>query len=191
MPSPRSRRRRSLALAAAGVVALVLSGCVGSPDRTPTPSPSESPSLVFASDEEALAAAEAAYERFLVVSSQVTGSGGQATATLNEVATGEAYQAQIETASDYARDGIRSTGRRAFTTFRLQSHSSDGSEDGVIVAFYVCDDLRGLEVLDATGKSVVAPDRIVDVPYLVVVEGKPNALKVSERDLWDRDNFCV
>jgi len=193
MPTPRPQRsvpRRIAAVsAAAGVLALALSGCVGAPAPTPTPSAS-SPAPIFASDEEALAAAEAAYEQFLIASAQATGSGGTNLDALDEVAIGDAYKAQRESAAAYVKDSIRSTGQRTFKTHQLQSHSED-SDRGAVVAFYVCDDLRALDVVDAAGVSVVAPDRVVDVPYLIVVEGKAGALKVSEKDLWERENFCL
>lgn len=194
MPIPRPRRpvprRIAAAVATGGVLALVLSGCIGAHGPTPTPSAPSSPEPIFASDEEALAAAEAVYGQFLIASAQATGSGGTDVDALEGVATGEAYQAQLDSAANYAKDNIHSTGQRTFTTHSLQSHSGD-PDRGAIVTFYVCDDLRALDVVDASGVSVVAPDRIEDVPYLVVVEGRADSLKVSEKDLWERENFCL
>lgn len=195
----RSRPRRSVTnragagVVAAASVALLLGGCVGVPGATPTPtaarSASPSPEPIFASDEEALAAAEAAYERFLVASAEVTQSGGHDVDSLNQVAVGDALDTQLESAATYVSDNLRSTGQRTFTTHSLQSFVEDVSR-GAVVTFYVCDDLRGLDVLDPSGASVVAADRVVDVPYLVVVEGRPETMKVSEKDLWERNNFC-
>ena len=193
MPIPRRRRsaprRIGVVSGAAAVLALALSGCVGAPAPAPTPSPSTQAEPNFASDEEALAAAEAAYERFLIASAEATGSGGTNVDALDEVATGNAYEAQLESAADYMEDNIRSIGQRSFATHKLQSHTEIQGR-GAIVTFYACDDLRGLDVVDAAGVSVVAPDRVVDVPYLIVVEGMSGALKVSEKDLWERENFC-
>ncbi|RXZ72009.1 hypothetical protein [Agromyces albus] len=194
---PRSRPARSarhpgvFSLAAAGAIALVLSGCVGAPEPTPTPStPTDAAEPIFASDEEALAAAEEAYERFLVATAEVTGSGGTDLGPLAGVAIGDANDAQIETAASYVEDGLRSIGRRTFVTYELQSHDEDPSR-GAVVAFYVCDDLRGLDVVDINGASVVSPDRVLDVPYLVVAEGRAaNDLEISAKDLWERENFC-
>lgn len=191
MPSPRSRRRRSLALTAAGVVALVLSGCVGSPDSTPTPSPSESSSPVFASDEEALAAAEAAYGRFLAVSTEVTNDGGANAERLDEVATGKALEDERAAAVRFGNDGLRTTGVIEFTFRDLQSNVLD-EEGTAVVTIYVCDDLRGLDLLARDGSSLVAEGRVVDVPYTVELRGpRAEAMKVSEKQLWERDNFCL
>ena len=75
-PKRRAPRRLGAALAAAGALALVLTGCVGSPAPTPSPTPTEA-APIFASDEEALAAAVKAYELYTrSVASQVTDDGG-------------------------------------------------------------------------------------------------------------------
>ena len=55
-PKRRPLRRPGAALVAAGALALMLTGCVGAPGATPTPTPTEA-APIFASDEEALAAA--------------------------------------------------------------------------------------------------------------------------------------
>ena len=71
MPDARPRRltpRVAALLGSAGVLALALSGCAGAPTPTPTPPSSASAAPIFASDEEALAAAEAAYERYRATS---------------------------------------------------------------------------------------------------------------------------
>ena len=58
--------RSCAALTIAGLTALLLGGCVGEPAPTPTPSASTAGAAepIFASDEEALAAAEAAYRAY-------------------------------------------------------------------------------------------------------------------------------
>ena len=69
MPDARPRRltpRVAAMLGSAGVLAVALSGCAGAPAASSTPPPTASASAapIFASDEEALAAAEAAYEGY-------------------------------------------------------------------------------------------------------------------------------
>ena len=175
----------------AGAIALLLTGGVGASVPTPTPTPTDvTIAPIFATDEEALAAAEVAYDRFLEASAAVTSTGGTDLSPLNGIAIGAAQDAQLESAAAYVEDNLHSTGRREFTTYRLQSNEADMAR-GAIVTLYVCDDLRGLDVVDANGVSVVSPDRVVDVPYRVVVEGQAESLKVSEKELWERDNFCA
>ena len=76
MPFPpliRTARGRVAASAAAGVlVALLLGGCTGTPAPTASPTPSASAAEpVFASDEEALAAAVEAYEKYRAASALI------------------------------------------------------------------------------------------------------------------------
>ncbi|HEX6365881.1 MAG TPA: hypothetical protein VF000_07010, partial [Agromyces sp.] len=101
----RSRPRRSVTnragagVVAAASVALLLGGCVGVPGATPTPtaapSPSPSPEPIFASDEEALAAAVEAYERYLRVSQMIGEEGGANPRRILSVVTPEYAEVAI------------------------------------------------------------------------------------------------
>ena len=56
----------------AWVLALVVAGCAATPSPTAAPTPSaDAADPIFASDEEALAAAVEAYERYRAVSQQI------------------------------------------------------------------------------------------------------------------------
>ncbi|WP_448006081.1 hypothetical protein [Agromyces bauzanensis] len=195
MSSPRPRRfvmrRQGAAVAAAGILALALGGCVGTPASTPTPTPSASSEPVFASDEEALAAAEAAYERFIAVSTNVTNDGGANAERLDAVAIGGALKDERAAALRFEEQGIRTAGVIAFTLADLQSVYTNEAGSAVITV-YICDDLRGLDLLASDGSSMVAEGRVVDVPYTVELQGaNADLLKVSEKELWERDNFCL
>lgn len=189
-PAPLRVRLRAGALAAiAGAVLLPLSGCSGAPAPTTAPTSSPTADPIFATDEEALAAAEAAYERFLEVSTSVTSDGGTDSDRLKAVATGQALAEEIDAAAEFEAEGLRTTGSVDFRVNELQS--SDVAGGLVQVTVYVCDDLRNLDVLDASGQSRVVEGRVVDVPYTVVLEGDKTSLLVSKRELWTRDNFCL
>ena len=70
------------------VISLMLGGCVPSaPAASPTPEPSSTP--VFASEEEALAAAEEAYAAYLAVIDEIHADGGAGVERLEVVATPE------------------------------------------------------------------------------------------------------
>ena len=74
----------TLALASA----LVLTGCTAPPPHTvAVSSPTATP--VFASDEEALAAAVEAYEKYLAVSDQIAQEGGAGADSFADVVTDE------------------------------------------------------------------------------------------------------
>ena len=184
----RPLRRRGAALAAVGALGFVLTGCVGSPSPTQTPTPTEA-APVFASDEEALAAAESAYERYQAMSSDAT-STGEVPPDAESIAVGDALALVKEAVQKLSAEGLQTVGTPAFSTHELQSIDFEQGR-GSIVAFYVCDDLRGVDVVDQSGASAVRPDRVEDVPYLVVAEGPGEALVISTKELWERENFCL
>jgi hypothetical protein len=195
MPKPRHdrsvTRRIGAGVTVAGVMALALSGCVGAPAPTPTPTASASAEPIFASDEEALAAAEGAYDRYLKTSTAVTNDGGADAGRLDTVAIGPALDDERAAAVRFQEQGLRTVGVVGFRVHDLQSVSADDSL-GSSITLYVCDNLRGLDILGADGNSLVIQGRVVDVPYVVTVEGSdPDSLKVSEKELWTRDNFCL
>ena len=187
-PKRRPLRRRGAALAAAGALALMLTGCVGAPGAAPTPTPTEA-APIFASDEEALAAAESAYAQYHAMSSDAT-SKGKVPAGAENVAVGEALDLVNEAVQNLNSDGLVTVGKPSFSIHELQSNEFD-QVHGSVVAFYVCDDLRGVDVVDEKGVSVVRADRVEDVPYLVVAEGQGEVLRVSTKQLWERENFCL
>ncbi len=83
------RRAQGTLIAALGLVALTgfgvaLAGCVPD-DVSPSTSATESPSPVFATDDEALAAAEAAYTAYLSASDAMLASGGTNTSAMASV----------------------------------------------------------------------------------------------------------
>ena len=191
-PLASARARRVVGvLAAGGALALVLVGCTGAPSATPTPAPTETAAEpIFASDEEALAALSASYSDFLAVATTVTNDGGADPERLDSVAAGQALAEEAAAAQRFADDGLRTIGSTGFRVEELQSVEVDPSR-GTVVTAYVCDDLRGLDLINSSGTSLVVEGRVVDIPYTVVVEGTTvDDLKVSEKQLWQRENFC-
>lgn len=178
------------ALAAAGALALLMSGCTGG-DPAPSPSaPTDAAEPIFATDEEALAGFTEAYTSFLAVSGAVSAEGGANPERLETVASGSALEEEKSAALRFAAEGLRTTGEVKFSVSKLQSN--DHTANGTVVAAYVCDDISAFELLNAEGESLVVPGRVVDVPYTVLVAGEsPSSMKVTERVLWERDNFCT
>lgn len=194
MPDARPRRltpRVSAMLGSAGVLGLVLSGCSGAPAPVPSPPASASAAPIFASDQEALAAAEAAYDRFLSMSVAVTNDGGADADRLKSVASGQALDDEAAAAARFLDKGWRTVGSIGFRVSEVQSVSVPRG-DKVVISLYVCDDLRDLDIVDGAGTSLVVDGRVVDVPYTVAISGGDSlSLKVVEKALWTRDNFCL
>ena len=163
---------------------LVLTGCVGSdPPVTPAPTPTSTP--LFASDAEALKAAEAAYKRFNDVADEILHEGGADPDRLKAVATGSLLSSNITGFKSYQAMGYRSIGSIASSDFRLEQLAADRKRT---VTVYVCEDVSGVDVIDSSGKSVVPasrPDRqTMEIGFDSVA---PGVLVASSKLAWSDD----
>ncbi len=170
--------------ASALTLLLTLTGC-GDPTPPITLAPTPSATPLFASDEEALAAAEAAYGAFvaaldLALSTYETGG-------LQDVATDQALAESVDSVGDFVDKGERLTG---------SSSISDSTLTGVVdpddVWIYSCLDLSGTDVLDSQGRSSLPVNRVDHYPmevHLVWVAQKKRLLVASE-DVWGGSDFC-
>lgn len=191
-PMRRSRPRVGAALAAAGALALLLSGCAGD-----APTPSASPSAdaaepIFASDEEALAAAESGYLTHLALVDQLTASGSTDVVGLDEVAT-PSYAAGIkESLQRLNESGTRTQGETRFdSTGLIERFESEGA---ATVNVYLCLDVSNVRVLDSAGQDVTPTERQerapVQVEFVSSSVGDPTHLVVSGAQAWSGDDFC-
>ncbi|TPW73072.1 hypothetical protein [Schumannella sp. 10F1B-5-1] len=175
------RSRVPLFVAAASAT-LLLAGCVGGgADPTPKPSPSDAP--LFSSGEEALKAAEKAYQAYLDVSNALGASGWVDPSGLREVATGNALKGDEEGAKDFASKGLKQLGSRTFDSMRVQSVSDS-------LTTYVCIDVSQTDVVDQSGNSIVSADRPGRVPVVVTFDSVKEHLLLSESKTWSGENFC-
>jgi hypothetical protein len=176
-------------LVAAGAVALILTmtGC-GDPPPPVTPTPTSSAAPVFASDEEALAAAEESYRAYTEVADQIFHEGGADPDRLTAVATGDFLDASIAGFENVREKGWHSIGHSTFDSLELQR--IDSSPSGIVSA-YLCGDVSGVEVVDSDGVSVVAADR-PDRTYFEVIfdlDVATGRLLVASRQVWG-DGKC-
>jgi hypothetical protein len=160
---------------------LVLTGCVGSdPPVTPAPTPTSTP--LFASDEEALKAAEVAYKRFNAVAERVLNEGGTDPERLEAVATGELLAAAVKGAESYESKGYHSIGRIVSSEFRIQQ-TSNSKRDSVTI--YVCEDVTKVDVVDSEGTSVVSPSRPARQTIEMAFDGTDQGeLIASSQSVW-------
>lgn len=169
---------------AALAVVLLLTGCsLASPEVAPTPTPSATP--VFASEEEALAAAEEAYAAYVTLADQIFIEGGKNPERLSSVATGEFLEAAIHGYRDVQRNGWHSTGGTVFRHFELQSYSEGAASE--ILTAYVCEDVSAVDVLDGQGASVVSSSRPDSTTLQVAFDLIDGAMLISGREAWSND----
>ncbi len=175
-------------LAVIGVV-LLLAGCVQTgPEDASTPAPSVTP--VFSSEEEALAAAEEAYAAYVRLADQIGQQGGAEPQRLLTVMTAAAAASEIESFERFSTAGWRSVGNTTFDRFTLQAFEPTSLAG--VVSVYVCSDVSNVDVIDATGSSVVSPDRPSRTAFTVEFDAVRSdaALVISSKSVWDGAGVC-
>lgn len=147
---------RFVAATAAVALAVGLTAC------QPEPQPSAS-GPVFASEEEAFAAAEETYRAYVDALNQVDLSDPETFEAVYAWTTGELNATDREGLTGYHADGVTVSGASKIQRAELASWD----EDGASVSLAVCLDVSAVSVVDAQGRSLVAPDR-TDVQSLLV-----------------------
>lgn len=195
MPKPRHdrsvTRRIGAAVTVAGVMALALSGCVAVPAPTPTPTASASAEPIFASDEEALAAAEAAYGRYLEVVDQLTHDGGADQNRVNDVATSAYSHELLKSLERLRKSGNHTVGTTTYDGMRLVERTEAGGV--ATVSTYVCLDVTDVRVIDAAGNDVTPAERAPRSPIQAHFESSPGdstVLLPSGSESWPGEEFC-
>ena len=185
-----SARARISAVVLATVSALALGGCVPS-ELDPISSPEPTATPVFASEEEALAAATDAYAAYQAAADAIFADGGNDPSRIENVAIGAARDAALASFQSFRESGYRSVGRTAFDRASVQQYSP-GSTTG-FMSMYLCLRLGAVDVLDASGQSVVSADRPDAQAYVVTFDLTDNSggAVVSEREAWAGAGVCV
>ncbi|HTN57585.1 MAG TPA: hypothetical protein VL043_04905 [Protaetiibacter sp.] len=164
------------------LITLVLAGCT-QPDPMPTPPPTPSAAPVFASDEEALGAAEEAYGKFLAALDGIFIDGGEKPERLLAVASEEVLEQEAAGFEQLRTEALRGTGStHAHLTLQAANLAL-----GEVVA-YSCDDISDTDIVDRNGVSVVAERTTTVFEYEVVFSGDP--LIVQSRLPWDGASVC-
>jgi hypothetical protein len=157
------------------------------PGEMPVPTPSVTP--VFASEEEALAAAGDAYQRYLDVSNAIAQAGWVDTSGFESVETGAALQDELEVVADYVAAGYRQVGSTTFDRLTLQQ-ISDGGAGELELVVYLCLDVSSVDLVHAQGDSVVGADRPARQPLEVEFRQFDHVLMISRSDAWTGNDFC-
>ncbi len=179
---------RIIALAA---LTLLLTGCVpADPVVTLVPVPSTTP--LFASDADALKAAEDAYAAYLKVSDQILADGGADPGRIDAVATPSVAKDEKKGYAIFQQDGYKQVGLTTFDSASLQQYIAASPNGKGIVTIYVCANVAGVNVFGPSGQSVVSPSRPDRTPFEVSfdVAANSHSLLISEKDVWEGKSFC-
>jgi len=178
-----------LAAAFAAATALLLAGCTGDdPIVLPGPDPTTAP--VFASDEDALAAAEVAYGEYLRASAEITKKDGDDPKSIAPFVTENYLPELLASFADLRSAKKHFVGEITFDHLELQQYSDD-LVGPATVAVYLCLDLTAARVNDSTGADVT-PDRPVHVPLEVTLEtiDRDPELLLASSESWTGEDFC-
>lgn len=177
-------------LAVAAAVVVALSGCLAPlPDPKPAPAPTADP--VFASEEEALAAATKAYAAYLAVSDEIT-SGIADAEQIAPLVTDEYKILETNGFEKLRTDGIVTSGQSTFDSVRLQQYSDSISETDSFTA-YLCSDISSVRLVDSNGQDVTPPERMNRLPLEIDFyfdTDDPSQLLIGRSDVWSGTNFC-
>lgn len=170
---------------------LVVAAGVGCAPQTPEPivlpsasaSASAAPTAPFDTEDEALAAATEAYERYLRVSDEIGHAGWRDAQGYDEVAGGELLEEERSTAARLKERGYRTTGWSRFDSVSV--HERGRTRLTVIL----CLDVSATDVIDRQGNSVLN-GRQSRLPLLVELTRAAGAFLVTRSDVWPDDEYC-
>ncbi|MGV8883082.1 MAG: hypothetical protein ACOH19_13110 [Rhodoglobus sp.] len=165
---------------------LLLAGCVPQPVENPAePAPSSAP--VFASEEEALAAAVAAYEEYLKVSDEIAADGGANPERLKDLVTEEWYEVELEGFASIRDAGISQIGATHSRNAVLQSYTNDSPGE---VRLNICADTSETRFLNATGADVTSQSRKTLVTVEAIFSLQAEDLLLDGNEPWAEDSLC-
>ena len=199
MRNPPRRRpvHRAVLTAAVLFLAGTLSGCLAasvppntaSPvaKATAAPAPAEAPPI-FASNDEALAAATSFYSSYQAMANTISHEGGVEPQRITPFVTSEMLSGEIASFQRLAENGVHLVGDLGFDSMKIQSvNLSQGS-----LVIYMCLDVSATDVIDVTGLSTVPPNRVSRHPLEVALVQDPTAsrLLLERSEIWTGANFC-
>jgi hypothetical protein len=186
-PTSRPRIATATSLALAGALLICLAGCAAAPSAVPPSSSAHSAATpLFASDAEALAAATAAYAKYLEVSDQIARDGGANPERLKPYVSESYLPAVVSGLNRFVVSGLHAAGGSTFSKPHLQSSAGE-------LGIYICNDVSNVKLLSSSGVDVTPPTRADVWPLVVRFEqpvGNGTMLVVSGSETWTGTNFC-
>ena len=166
------------------VIAVALAACSAQAPVTPTTEAAVEQPL-FSTDEEALAAAQAAYAHYLEVSDQIARDGGANHEKLKGLVSVEQLQVESQNSKEYVSSGFHGEGHTNFDTF----HIADADQRHF--SAYLCVDVTNFKLVNAEGTEVTPITRVNRWPLLVnfSFDSSGKAL-ISGSETWTGTNFC-
>ena len=182
-------RSRSVRAGLAIALVVSLTACVET-TRLPAAEPSPSVAPLFASDEEALAAATEAYEEYLVVVGEILRDGGANPERLRPLVSDEVYASELDGFNLFRESGYSAIGQSRLDAVQLQQHIV-GVAGVAEVQIYVCVSIEETDVTDRSGQSVIDPNRpgrqAFEALFVSNVDGR---LALTTESPWSGAGVC-
>ncbi|MDH6208094.1 hypothetical protein [Aurantimicrobium minutum] len=170
-------------LIAIPLIAIALAGCSAQTHTPQETTAATEQKPLFATDAEALAAAEAAYANYLEVSDQIARDGGANPERLKGFVSQDQYLTEIEPFTAMKTEGSAQTGQSSFDTLHLQTFT------GEEVTAYLCLDNSKVSITTAYGETKTPSTP--RWPLLVSFKlDSNNKLVLSGSETWSGTNFC-
>lgn len=174
-------------LIAVPLVVLALTGCSSQAQNLQPSETSGVEKPLFASDEEALAAAQTAYAHYLEVSDQIARDGGANPERLKGMVSLGLYREQESAYSELQSSNFRAGGTTKMDSFHFQSSPN---LSGSLIA-YVCLDVADNPVMDSEGNDVTPIGRQSRIPLTISFSSMGNReLLIESSEVWSGVNFC-
>jgi hypothetical protein len=169
----------------------LLAGCADSRDTAdkPTKPPSPTPTPVFTSDADALAAATEVYKQYMKASDDVGHDGGENPERVKPYVNAEGLQHEIESAQKIKDQDARGYGYSKLNNAILQSHVEKAGV--ATVRMYVCEDISDVDLRDASGKSLVDSSRSDYIAYVTeLTSSDAGQLIIQSSKYWSGGGIC-
>jgi hypothetical protein len=177
-------------LIAIPLIAIALAGCSAQQPAPQASTATAEEKPLFTTDEEALAAAQAAYAHYLEVSDQIARDGGANPERLKGLVSNVLLAESTDFAEQIFKQGLHSEGSSLTDTFHIQGRSGNGSEE--IISSYVCLRLSQVRIIDESGLDVTPSTRQDSLPMLLSfsINQKTQNLILDSSEVWTGSNFC-
>ncbi|CAN5267304.1 hypothetical protein BH11ACT2_BH11ACT2_09390 [soil metagenome] len=176
-------------LVTAVALAALLSAC-SSPAPPPVHTAALTATPVFASDAEALAAAEAAYAKYQAMEDTISHEGGKDPDRIRPFASRDALEEALAAFAEFQQKSLRTSGAVNFDHAQIESyapHSASGLNEVLVDS---CIDVSGVDLIDDSGTSVISPDRVARQPFRLTFDVVESSLVVASRERIENTKLC-
>lgn len=183
--------RLAMLAASAALALTAMVGCAAAPTPPPTPS-STTAAPVFASEEEALAAATEAYAAYQAMSDTITAEGGFKANRIEPYATEDYYPDLVDGFEIFEKKQMSSKGGSKHDTVSLTSFA-EAPPGRAEIDIYLCSDVSAVRLFDAAGQDITPPTRPNRIPLqvrFVSSSNDPRELLIEREDVWGGTSFC-